>query len=244
MNNPEIFIWGIVAMAILGNLFLALWVYADAKEKGVKSSLCILLFILTLSNSMGAVIYAVFRNSLGQKSAEVVCRQCHARISNDVKFCPHCGAAHARLETNLPKKPKKYLLITGIMFISIVLLFAIGQIISETSSDSSHSLKTTMSVTTEYGNTWKMRFRTADGVGNHTFKVKGDGYGLIYSSNITEGEMKIDFCDAVGNVITEIPLNTSDTLRNVENGKKYKIAVTANHAKGAFSFKMRDVRCE
>ena len=243
MSNPEIFIWGIISMAILGNLLLALWIYADAKAKGVKSSLCVLLFIVTLSNSIGAVIYAVFRNSLGQKSLEVACRQCQAPISNDVKFCPNCGATHARLEMSLPKKPKKYLLITGIVLIATVLVFAFMEIICQSSFDTSRSLNTTMSTTTKWGNTWKMRFKTANGVGEHTFYVKGDDYGLIYSSSLTEGEMKMEFCDNDGNVIVELPPNTSDTLWNVENGKKYKVVVTANNAKkGSFSFQMKEIQ--
>ena len=236
MNNSEIYVLGIIAMAILGNLLLALWVYADAKAKGVRSGLCFLFFILTLSNSIGAVIYAGFRASLGQKSQEVVCCRCHARISNDFKFCPHCGNVHTHLEINPSKKPKKYLLIAGIVLISATLFIAITQI-----SFNSYSLNTSMSFTTKHGNTWKMRFRTANGIGEHTFKVNGDSCGLIYSSELTEGSMKIEFCDNDGNVITEIPINTSDTLRDVENGKKYKVVVTANHAKkGSFSFQMVD----
>ena len=110
------------------------------------------------------------------------------------------------------------------------------------SCDTSHSSRTTMSTSTKWGNTWKMSFRTADGyLGSHTFNVKGADYKLIYSSSLAEGELKIDFCDNDGNVITEIPTNTSDTLRSVENGKKYKIVVTANKAKeGSFSFQMKD----
>ena len=74
MNNPEIFIWGTITLAFLGNLFFALWVYADAKAKSVRSNLCILLCVLTFLNSMGVVIYAIIRNSLGQRNNEVSCR--------------------------------------------------------------------------------------------------------------------------------------------------------------------------
>jgi hypothetical protein len=243
MNDPVIFSSVIITLALLGNLLLALWVYADAKAKGIKKSLCILFFIVTWMNSSGFIAYIVIRNFIKQKNLEVVCPQCHAGISNDVKFCPNCGVVHVRLDISLPKKPKKHLLVAGIALIVIVFALALIPVISNVFSDSSRSLSSTMCVKTKYGNTWKMRFRTADGIGYHTFKVKGDGYGLIYSSDITEGEMKIDFCDEAGNVITEIPLNISDTLRNVENGKKYKVVVTADKAKkGSFSFIMKDLK--
>jgi len=238
MNDPVIFVWTVVIMAVLGNLFLALWTYADAKAKGVKSGFCILFFIISLMNSSGFIAYIIVRKFLGQK---VVCPQCNTSISNDVKFCPNCGAAHARLEMNLPKKPKKYLLVIGIALIAMVLALALKVVISDLFDSSSRSLNTTMSMTTEWGNTWKMRFRTANGTGDHAFKAKGDNWGLIYSSDITQGALKIEFCDAAGNVITEIPPNTSGILRNVENGKTYKVIVTADEARGEFSFKMKEL---
>ena len=241
MNNPEFFALGIISLALLGNLLLALWVYADAKTKGLKKNICILLFIFTLANSGAFIFYIIFRMLLGQKSIEVICAQCHTRISNDVKFCPYCGVVHSAVETNLPKKPKKYLLISGIVIIIAVLAIACSRIISQSNSFS-NSLRTTMCITTEWGNTWKMRFRTADGTGTHTFKANGENYGLIYSSNITKGNIKIDFCDYSGNVIAEIMPNCSDTLRNVVNGEKYQVVVTANDAKGEFSFRMRELK--
>ena len=241
MNDPLIFISTLVTMAVLGNLLLALWVYADAKAKGLKTNICILLFIFTLANSIGFVIYIIFRNSIEQKGSDVICSHCHARISNDVKYCPYCGVPHTQIEMSLPKKPKKYLLITGILLLCIVLIIAFVQILSHQSFDSSRSLSTTMSSSTKWGNTWTMRFVTANGTGCHTFVAKNSDYGLIYTSNITEGDLKIDFCDHNGNLITEILPNSSDTLRNVIHGEKYKIVVTANKARGFFSFKMRDL---
>jgi hypothetical protein len=144
---------------------------------------------------------------------------------------------------NMPKKSKKYLLVAGIVITVIVFAVVCLRVSSHASFGSSQSLFTTMSTSTEWGNTWEMRFRTADGIGEHTFKAKGDGYGLIYSSDITEGSMKIDFCDNDGNGITEILPNTTDTLKNLENGKKYKVVVTADRVKkGEFSFQMKDLK--
>jgi len=239
MNDPIIFVWTVVIMAVLGELFLALWVYADAKAKGVKPSLRILFFIISLMNSSGFIAYIIIRNFIGQK---VVCSQCKGGISNDVKFCSHCGAAHIRQEMNLPKKPKKYLLVTGIALMALMLTWTLVDVTYRLSFDTPRSLNHTPSTRIEWGNIWYMRFlTTANGPGEHTFKAKGDNYGLIYSSDITQGALKIEFCDAAGNVITDIPSNTSDTLRNVENGKKYKVVVTADKARGEFSFKMKEL---
>ena len=240
--NEFIFIWVVIIMALIGNLLLALWVYADAKSKGLKQGLCILLFILTFSNTFGLIIYAIFRSSIGQRSNEVICNQCHTYIPSNAKFCPNCGITHTHFKIELPENPKKHLLIIGILLVFMVLIIAFYEIISQTSFDSSSSLKTRNCVSTEWGNTWKMRFKIANGTETHTFKVKGADYGLIYSSNITEGNLKIDFCDEAGNRISEIITNSSDTLQNMENGAKYKVTVTANDAKGSFSFQMKNLK--
>ena len=239
MNNT-VYIIAVIIMALAGNLLLALWGYKDAKAKGLKPKFCILLFVLALLNTIGVVIYAIFRNSFEQKGNEVACRQCRARISNDVKFCPNCGVAHSPLEVSPHRKPKKYLLVAGIALITIVFAFAVKEIASLGYFGSSRSLITTFSSGTKWGNTWKMSFRTANGIGEHRFKAESEHCGLIYSSDITKGVIKIDFCDDADNVITEILPNTADTLKNVENGKTYKIVVTADKARGSFSFKMRD----
>jgi hypothetical protein len=172
----------------------------------------------------------------------VVCLKCHATISNHVKFCPNCGGVHIPLEFNQPKKPKKHFLVIGVLLIISVFVLVFVGIFSQTSFKVSRSLSTKMSVTNEYGNTWKMRFRTADGIGEHTFRVKGEDWGLIYSSNIAEGTIKFKVCDIDGNPICEILPNTTDTLKNVENGKKYKVIVSADNAKGSFSFQMVDLK--
>ncbi|MCL2245698.1 MAG: zinc ribbon domain-containing protein [Lentimicrobiaceae bacterium] len=231
-----------ITVALIANCLIAFWVYADAKSKGLKRSLCVLLFILTLSNTFGLIIYAIFRSSLGQRSHEVICNQCHARISHDAKFCPNCGVAHSHLEMQLPEKPKKHLLLIGILLVFMLLVFAFYEIITQFSSDSWNSLRTRNSVSTKWGNTWKMRFKIANGTESHTFQVKEGDYGLIYSSNITDGDLKINFCDHSGNLITELLSNSSDTLRDVKNGAKYKVIVTANDAKGSFSFHMKDLK--
>ena len=195
-----------------------------------------------MMNSIGFILYLIFRKSLGQRHDAVVCPGCQTRISNDVKFCPNCGVNHIQSEIIFTKKPKNYLLVIGIVLITTVFAWAITAILSESSFGSSHSLSATLAITTKWDNQWAMSFHSAKGIGDHTFTVKGVDYGLIYSSEITKGDFKIDFCDAEGNVITEISPNTSDTIKNVENGKKYKIVVTAYKAKGAFSFQMKDLK--
>ncbi|MCL2289698.1 MAG: zinc ribbon domain-containing protein [Bacteroidetes bacterium] len=240
-NDPKTFFWVILIFGLIGNLCIALWLYADAKSRGIKQWLVVLFTIMTVLSTGWWIFYLILRSTLVPKYSEVLCPQCNTLIPNDVRFCPNCGAVHSYLEVRLPKKPKIYLLVIGFLFITMIFVFILIDTLSHASNNISRSLNTMMSTTTKWGNTWNMRFQTANGTGDHIFKAKGDDWGLIYSSNIVEGSIKIDFCDIAGNVITEIVPNSSDTLWNIENGKKYKIVVTADDAKGSFSFKMKDL---
>jgi len=241
MNN---FSLGVIIALAIGNLLMSLWVYADAKAKGLKSWLRILLAILTLASTSGLVIYAILRNSFERKVNKIACSQCHTLISNDVKFCPNCGIVHRPSEINLPKKSKIYLLLAGILInIVVIVMVFVYTIFPQSSSGLSQSVNSNInSVSIKLGNKWERRFQVANGTEEHTFNVKGEHWGLVYSSNITKGSIKIDFCNAAGNVITEILPNHTDTLWNVENGKKYKVIVTTDNAKGSFNFKMTDLR--
>jgi hypothetical protein len=242
MNDPLIFAVVIITLALIGNLCLALWVYADAKSKNMKRWLMIMFPILTVMNTGWLILYFILRSTLEQKTKMVVCSRCQADISNDVKFCPNCGATHELVAIIPPKKPKIYLLIAGFFFIIMVFVVTFSGILYEGSYSSPRSLNSSLNTHFEWGNTWKMRFyRSANGTGEHTFKVKGDNWGLISYSEIESGSFKIDFCDADGNLISEILPTGADTLKGVENGKSYKVVVTADNAKGAFSFKMKNL---
>jgi hypothetical protein len=243
MNN---FALSIIVILFLGNLLISFWVYADAKTKRLKPWLRIFFTILTLMNTSGLILYAILRNVFEQQANKVICPKCHELISNDVKFCPHCGVIHYPLEINRPVKSKKHFLFAGLSLLVIAIIIVIRMITTDVIPDNSsryfHYFNTTMSVENKYGNTWNMRFKTANGIGTHTFKAKGEDWGLTYSSNITEGTIKFEVYDNAGNLVSEILPNTTDTLKNVENGEKYKLTVTAQKAKGAFSFKMVDLR--
>jgi hypothetical protein len=147
-NDPVVFLWVVLIMAIIGNLCFAIWVYTDAKSRGVKKWLICLFSIFTVLSTGWWLFYLILRTSLTPKHQEVVCPQCHARIPNDVKFCPNCGAVHAHLEVIQPKKPKVYWLIAGIVLITIVLTLAFIDVFKNASSMHC-SLSTKMSTTTK-----------------------------------------------------------------------------------------------
>jgi len=133
LNDPVTFLWAVLIVAIIGNLCFAIWIYFDAKSRGMKKWLIYLFAIFTVLSTGWWLFYLILRTSLTPKHQEVVCPQCHARIPNDVKFCPNCGIAHTHLEVIQPKKTKIYLIIAGLVCITIVLVLALMDVLKNAS---------------------------------------------------------------------------------------------------------------
>jgi len=70
------------------HIILAIFVYRDAKKRGLNTKLWTIL-TLFVPNFFGVIMYFIIRT---QTSSKKVCHQCHHNINQDDHYCPTCGA--------------------------------------------------------------------------------------------------------------------------------------------------------
>ena len=83
----NIFILAIMALVffLLSIVFISIWVYKDAKQRGLPAGIWVLLIVLG-GNFIGLILYLL----IGRKQGRV-CGHCGSATSAQGAFCPACG---------------------------------------------------------------------------------------------------------------------------------------------------------
>lgn len=113
------FILSIVCMVVLALLsvtFAGIWVYKDAKQRGLQAGLWTLLVILS-GNFIGLILYLV----IGRKNSASACGKCGARFNTLGEFCPSCGEKNVIHEVKL--KSKKGWLVSCVSCLILAFVF-------------------------------------------------------------------------------------------------------------------------
>ena len=64
---------------------------------------------------------------------------------------------------------------------------------------------------------------------------------IVYSSEISKGKFTLELYDAAtGQIIKPLAINTTDTLKNLQIDKRYKVLIKADKATGKFTFSDRN----
>lgn len=82
MGGCAIFV--LIALAI--NIFILIWVYGDAKARGMDNAVLWLVIVL-IFGLVGLVIYLVVR----PKGVTAVCNSCGKKRMDGLTICPNCG---------------------------------------------------------------------------------------------------------------------------------------------------------
>lgn len=77
-----------LVMSVLAEVFLGIWVYRDAKARGLNAALWVVVALLVPS-FIGLIIYLV----VGRNQSTGLCPSCSKAIQPNVKYCPSCGGA-------------------------------------------------------------------------------------------------------------------------------------------------------
>lgn len=120
---------GVMAAAgILCVVFMALWIYNDAKERGVENPAIWVALGILAPNFIGLIIYLVVRSANGRKRA---CPQCGYMAAESQGFCPRCGAQQPPLTQTPPPKGKagkqlrNFLISLGAFVVTLIALIVL-----------------------------------------------------------------------------------------------------------------------
>lgn len=104
---------------VLAKLFVCIWVYKDAKQRGLNAVLWVVV-VLLVDVFLGMLVYLL----VGRKQKRIFCEKCKSNIIGNATFCSECGTPVTLKE----EKSYKGLLIFSVVCILISFL-SIGMLI-------------------------------------------------------------------------------------------------------------------
>lgn len=246
-------------ITLIGIFLIARWIYFDAKSRGTNPLPWIVMTVIIFPNFIGLIMYI-----LARPKSDMLCNNCNFNISRDMNFCPNCGEKTVENASFSTSKISNKSLIWGIiLFVLFAILTFIGAKIHSILPERNRPYKASaFNLSSEsFGNQWKDEFKILDGTTDYFFEAESENPVLVYSSEITMGNITFEVYSSndsiikipsphhpinkileMGNdsLIQIISSNTSGEISNLIQGKTYKvIATTDGIASGKYSFEMK-----
>lgn len=172
---------GLMALALLAVVLIAVWVYRDAKSRGLEAWVWTLVVVLVPS-FIGLLLYFL----VGRKEGRRPCPACAKPIPLRSTFCGYCGA---QVPEELPSTPKKSggkgLLITGLVCLALTIVLGFGSIIGLAIYDGAFEDMDFMSVSTVYAennwnDSWNVKWHYTTTTPDGSFRIGDDGPRALY----------------------------------------------------------------
>ncbi len=123
MNNMSMLLIWVIAIVMISTLIIAVWVYKDAKQRGLNGVLWALL-VLVIGNFGGLILYLL----VGRTQNNVVCNNCNSKTSGNGGFCSMCGEKIEVKEKSV--RSYKGLLIACVVFVCIAIISIVGLVVT------------------------------------------------------------------------------------------------------------------
>ena len=247
-------------VVLIGIFLIARWIYYDAKSRGINPLPWTLITIIISPNIIGLIMYILTR-----PKSDMLCNNCKHNIAKKINFCPNCGEkTDNNVSFSISKTSNKSLSWGLVLFVIFSITLIIGtkihSILPERNGKYKMSCYEMSSVLLE--NQWENEFKIIDGTDEYFFEAKNENSVLVYSSEITFGNITFEVYSTSDSVfritpsaprpvfktpqnekdslIETISSNTSGEITNLVQGKKYKVVATTDGvASGKFSFEMK-----
>jgi lipid-A-disaccharide synthase-like uncharacterized protein len=178
---------------LLSRIFIAAWVYKDAKSKGINPYMWTIL-ILFFSGSVVFLIYALaIRNE-----KTITCGNCNYTQSAKLAYCGRCGKEMKidKYSEENYKDSNNLLLVLGVGLLIITIVLTIVFTFKGIGGYENNMSYSILSVSNKYGDKWKDSFKYKNGKWSHNFKIDkktvlnanwdiNDGYveAILYKDN-------------------------------------------------------------
>ena len=215
-------------------VFLGLWTYRDAKEKGLNAVLWTLVVVLGSQNLIGLLLYIL----IGRKNAKIICPECSAQTSAKAKYCEQCGKAIDPSKLSAPRSAKKWLIAMLVAFLVFVVGMGSG-IAVMVINDAVPALGENISigkVETFYGGGyggsggWKASYASSTETLTRTIKIDENGPKVLYFKGYcAEGNMLLIV--KTDNEITTYPVTSWDTDVSIDASKTGSVTLELINSK-------------
>lgn len=191
MNISLFFLIGAIALMALAAgavALMAMWVYRDAKSRGLEAGVWTLVVVLVPS-LMGLLLYLL----VGRRESRRLCPACGAMVPETNAFCGYCGAELSR-EEGAPraKAVGKGPLIAAVVGVVLVVILGVGLVIALASVD---GFDWTPSVSTVYvenswGDQWSVKWHYTNKGARTSFTIGSEGpEKLTFTGSCGEGPL-------------------------------------------------------
>ena len=159
-------------------VFLGIWTYRDAKEKGLNAILWTLVVVLGSQHLIGLLLYIL----VGRRNAKIICPECSAQTSAKAQYCEQCGKAIDREKLPVPHSAKKWL----IAMLAAFLVFVVGMgsgIAVMVTNNAVPAIGENISigkVEIDYSNGWKTSYASSTETMTKTIKIDENGPKTLY----------------------------------------------------------------
>lgn len=183
---------GIMALALASMVLVAIWVYRDAKSRGLEAWVWTLVVVLVPS-FIGLLLYFL----VGRREGRRPCPSCGAQVPARSTFCGYCGAQMPEESQAPPQRGGKGLLITGLVCMVLTIVLGFGAVISLAIADGAFEDIDFMTYSTVYventrSNRWSVSFHRTNKTPDKSFPIDDDGpYTLYFEGECEEGPLTL-----------------------------------------------------
>lgn len=176
----------ILSMVLLSRIFIAIWVYKDAKSRGINP---LLWTILVLVYS-GALVFLMYFLVI-RKERNITCENCSYVQSEKLLYCGRCGSEIKidKYEERFNKDSNKVFLNIGIILLVAGIFLGLTFTVQTVWKDKHNLPISIMSLQSKYGGKWTNSFRYKNGGGSHSYKIK-DKTILNSSWDVEDGNIE------------------------------------------------------
>jgi len=183
------------------------------------------------------IFYGIVRLTNDRKNS-FKCVSCRTVVTGNANFCPNCGIDIRSQERVQPEKNPNRPLVVALclavvaFFLIAASFFITGFLFLSPSSGMS---------TSKSGRDWRIELRKHSMTDEYYFTARDTDDFIVYSSEISKGKFTLELYDAAtGQIIKPLAINTTDTLKNLQIDKRYKVLIKADKATGKFTFSDRN----
>lgn len=172
---------GLMALALIAVVLVAVWVYRDAKSRGLEAWVWVLVTVLVPS-FIGLLLYFL----VGRKESRRACPSCGRQVPQRSTFCGFCGGQMPEeTPTERKKGVGKGLLIAGLVCIVLTILLGFGSIFALAVADGAFENADFFSVSTVYvennwNDSWNVKFHYTNKTPDASFRIHDDGPNTLY----------------------------------------------------------------
>lgn len=178
-------------LCILAIIFLGIWVYKDAKSRGLDAGKWTAIVVL-VPNLIGLIIYFI----IGRNEEQIQCDSCNSNVQVKSKYCMNCGKEINKSDNYYMKdgrSTKRFLIGFIVLFIAMLIVFiGIGYMVFTEENLDFNSGVSIGSIQYNIGNKLNVSYNISNKKFSSTIKIRDNSPRTLFiESSHGKGELSV-----------------------------------------------------